>query len=125
MTDDGSGTTRNVFGGGASQGPVLQGRNFRGVHIGDVVQAAAAPVARAQLPAPVAGFTGRDRELAQVTALLDPAAAAGAVVVSAVAGLAGVERRRWRSRRPMPPARLAGLPAEHCSLTCMAMTMRR
>ena len=53
-------------------------------------QAAAAPVALAQLPAPVAGFTGREAELAEVTGLLGPAAGAGAVVVSAVAGLAGV-----------------------------------
>ena len=47
-------------------------------------------MALAQLPALVAGFTGRGAELAQITALLDPAGAAGAVVVSAVAGLAGV-----------------------------------
>ena len=66
------------------------GRDFRDVHIGDIVQATAAPVALAQLPALVAGFTGRDAELAQITALLDPAGDAGAVVVSAVAGLAGV-----------------------------------
>ena len=53
-------------------------------------QAAAAPVALAQLPALVAGFTGREDELAQIAGLLDPAAGAGTVVVSAVAGLAGV-----------------------------------
>jgi hypothetical protein len=53
-------------------------------------QAAAAPVALAQLPPLTAGFTGRESELAQVAALLDPAAPSGAVVVSAVAGLAGV-----------------------------------
>jgi NB-ARC domain len=53
-------------------------------------QAAAAPVALAQLPPLAVGFTGRDGELAQVAALLDPAVDAGAVVVSAVAGLAGV-----------------------------------
>jgi hypothetical protein len=71
----------------------------KGVQVGDhnlqqnvfVEQwAAAAPVALAQLPPLVTGFTGRETELAQVAALLDPAAAAGAVVVSAVAGLAGV-----------------------------------
>ena len=53
-------------------------------------QAASAPVARAQLPAPVAGFTGRRGELAEFAGLLDPARGTGAVVVSAVAGLAGV-----------------------------------
>jgi tetratricopeptide (TPR) repeat protein len=53
-------------------------------------QAAAAPVALAQLPPLPGGFTGREAELAQVAGLLDPAAPAGAVVVSAVAGLAGV-----------------------------------
>ena len=47
-------------------------------------------MALAQLPPLAAGFTGREAELAQVAGLLDPAAGAGAVVVSAVAGLAGV-----------------------------------
>ena len=47
-------------------------------------------MALAQLPPLVAGFTGREAELATMTGLLDPAGAAGAVVVSAVAGLAGV-----------------------------------
>ncbi len=51
---------------------------------------AAAPVALAQLPTATAGFTGRDDELAVLAGLLDPAGAAGPVVVSAVAGLAGV-----------------------------------
>ena len=50
----------------------------------------AAPVALAQLPPLVAGFTGREAELGMMTGLLDPAGAAGAVVVSAVVGLAGV-----------------------------------
>ena len=58
----------------------------------DVVagQAAVAPRALAQLPALVTGFTGREAELARVAGLLDPAADARTVVVSAVAGLAGV-----------------------------------
>jgi hypothetical protein len=47
-------------------------------------------VALAQLPSLVTGFTGREAELAQVAGLLDPAGGTGAVVVSAVAGLAGV-----------------------------------
>ncbi len=51
---------------------------------------AAAPTALAQLPPEVRGFTGRDAELALLVGLLDPAAPSGAVVVSAVAGLAGV-----------------------------------
>ena len=87
---DPDGETHSIISGGAQQGPVLMGRDFRDVHIGDVVQAATAPVALAQLPTLVAGFTGRNAELAQITALLDPAGDAGAVVVSAVAGLAGV-----------------------------------
>ena len=90
MADTGGGETRSTISGGTQHGPVLQGRDFRGVHIGDIVQAAAAPVALAQLPALVAGFTGRGAELAQITALLDPAGDRRAVVVSAVAGLAGV-----------------------------------
>jgi tetratricopeptide (TPR) repeat protein len=89
ITDDASGTTRNTFAGSTAQGPVLQGRNF--INTTFVTgQAAAAPVALAQLPAPVAGFNGRDWELAQITSSLDPAAAGGSMVVSAVAGLAGV-----------------------------------
>jgi hypothetical protein len=51
---------------------------------------AAAPVALAQLPPLVAGFTGRDDELAVLAELLNPARAARPVVVSAMAGLAGV-----------------------------------
>ena len=66
---------------------MLIGRDFRDVNI-TTVQAAAAPVALAQLPAPVTEFTGREAELAEVTGLLSPAA--GAVVVSAVGGLAEV-----------------------------------
>ncbi len=84
---DYAGTSNTVSGG--AQHILVQGRDFRGVAF-NTVQAAAAPVALAQLPAPVAGFTGREAELAQVTRLLDPAAGAAAVVVSAVAGLAGV-----------------------------------
>jgi tetratricopeptide (TPR) repeat protein len=90
MTDvDGSGETRSTISGG-TQGTVLQGRDFRDIHIGDIVQAAPTPTALSQLPALVAGFTGREAELADITALLDPGSNAGAVVVSAVAGLAGV-----------------------------------
>ena len=84
---DDAGTSNTVSGGTVQN--LLQGRDFRNITF-NTVQAAAAPVALAQLPAPVAGFTGRDAELAEVTGLLDPAAGAGAVVVSAVAGLAGV-----------------------------------
>jgi hypothetical protein len=83
------GDTRNLISGGTQYGPVLQGRDF--INPTFVTnQAAAAPVARAQLPAGVAGFTGRETELAQLAGLLDPAGEGGAVVVSAVAGLAGV-----------------------------------
>jgi len=90
MADAGGEQTRSTISGGTQHGPVLMGRDFRDIHIGDIVQAAAAPVALEQLPALVAGFAGRRAELTQITALLDPAGNAGAVVVSAVAGLAGV-----------------------------------
>jgi tetratricopeptide (TPR) repeat protein len=89
MTGEDSGETSSTISGGTFSGPVLQAR--------DVVnptfvtnQAAAAPVALAQLPPLAAGFTGRAAELAQMAGLLDPAAGAGTMVVSAVAGLAGV-----------------------------------
>ncbi len=51
---------------------------------------AAAPTALAQLPAAALGFTGRDGELTTLVGLLDPSGAGGPVLVSAVAGLAGV-----------------------------------
>ena len=88
MADVGGDETRSTISGG-TQGLVLQGRDFSNVTV-NAASASAAPVALAQLPALVAGFTGRDAELAQITTLLDPAGNAGAVVVSAVAGLAGV-----------------------------------
>ena len=90
MTNPGRGGSRSTISGGIQHGPVLQGRDFRNVHIGDIVRAAAAPVALVQLPALVAGFTGREAELSEMNALLDPTADGEAVVVSAVAGLAGV-----------------------------------
>ena len=43
-----------------------------------------------QQPGSPAGFTGRDDELAVLAGLLDPAGTSGPVVVSAMAGLAGV-----------------------------------
>jgi len=89
MADVGGGEIRSAISGGIQYGPVLQGRDFSNITFA-VATAAAAPVALAQLPALVAGFTGRGAELAQIAALLDPAGDAGAVVVSAVAGLAGV-----------------------------------
>ena len=90
IANPGGEETHNTISGGTQQGPVLMGRDFRNVHIGDVVQSAAAPLALAQLPPLVAGFAGRDAELAEITALLDPTRDTEAVVVSAVAGLAGV-----------------------------------
>ncbi len=89
MADPGGRETRNIISGGIYYGPVLMGRDFRNVSIVSI-QAAAAPLALAQLPALVAGFTGREPELAQITALLDPAGDAAVMVVSAMTGLAGV-----------------------------------
>ncbi len=89
MTGEGGGETSSTVGGGSFSGPVLQGRDFTNTTF-VTQQASSAPLALAQLPPLAAGFTGREAELAQVHGLLDPAAGAGAVVVSAVAGLAGV-----------------------------------
>ena len=89
MAVNDGGETHSTISGGIQQGPVLQGRDFNNLTL-VTSQAAAAPVARAQLPAPVAGFTGRRGELAELAGLLDTASGTGAVVVSAVAGLAGV-----------------------------------
>ena len=89
MPGSDDGTTDNTISGGSQYGPVLQGQNFH-VQIGDAVQAAPAPVALAQLPPLETTFTGRDQEIAEITSLLSRASDAGAVVVSALAGLAGV-----------------------------------
>lgn len=89
MTGEDASEVRNTIDGGVQTGPVLQGRDFSNVTI-VTQQAAVVPVALAQLPALVTGFTGRDEELAQVAGQLDPAGDKGTVVVSAIAGLAGV-----------------------------------
>src|SRR6266511_1229634 len=68
------------------------------------------PVPR-QLPGDVAGFTGRDAELAQLDALLPDESEDGtrAVVISAIAGTAGVGKTalavRWAHRVPEGPWR--------------------
>ena len=73
----------------------LQGQQLKGM-LGEVLdrlgdtRPAPAPTSLAQLPAEVTGFTGRDDDMAVLAGLLDPARTAGPVVVSAVAGLAGV-----------------------------------
>jgi hypothetical protein len=86
MTGGDAGGPENNISGGNQFGPVVQGRDIQAAfHL-----PAAAPVALAQLPAPTTGFTGRDGELGVLAGLLDPAGAARPVVVSAVAGVAGV-----------------------------------
>jgi len=82
--------TSNIIDGGIQQGLVVQARDINNPTFITNLPAQAAPVALAQLPALVTGFTGRDAELAQIAGMLDPAAAVGAVVMSAVEGLAGV-----------------------------------
>ena len=78
--------TVNTIGGGIQFGPVLQGRDVQATF----QLPAAAPLALGQLPPATPGFTGREDELAVLAGLLDPAGTGGPVVVSAVAGLAGV-----------------------------------
>src|ERR1035438_10836797 len=76
----------NTISGGLFQAPVLMGRDIQAAF----QRPATAPIALAQLPPEVTGFTGRDDELAVLAGLLDPGGSVGPVVVSAVAGLAGV-----------------------------------
>lgn len=91
MVDDSGGETHNTIRDSSVWGPVLQGRDFGDVDIDVTIQAVApVPVALAQLPASLPGFTGRAPEMATLTSLLNPAGSANTVVVSAVAGLAGV-----------------------------------
>ncbi len=86
MTGEQSAAADNTISGGVFLGPVVQGRDNQATF----QLPATAPVALAQLPPEVAGFTGRQDELAVLAGLLDPAGVGGPVVVSAVAGLAGV-----------------------------------
>lgn len=76
----------NAIDGGVQFGPVLQGRDMQVTF----QLPAVAPLALGQLPLATPGFIGREDELAVLAGLLDPAGTGGPVVVSAVAGLAGV-----------------------------------
>jgi hypothetical protein len=70
-----------------------------------------------QLPAAVAGFTGRAAELAALTQVLDEAGARGpcTVVISAIGGTAGVGKTalavRWAHQVAHPVPRRAPRPA--------------
>ena len=76
--------TVNRIEGGVIIGSVIQGRDIQ-VHL-----PAPAPVALAGLPPRVTRFTGRGIELAKLAEILAPRGDQAAVVVSALAGLAGV-----------------------------------
>jgi tetratricopeptide (TPR) repeat protein len=78
----------NAISGGEFGGPVFQAAGD--VHAAFGQLPAAVPVALAQLPPQAGVFAGRDDDLAVLAGLLDPAGGYGAVLVSAVAGLAGV-----------------------------------
>ena len=65
-------------------------RSPRDVQLDDQPSLAVARLALAQLPASLAEFTGREAELKIMAELLDPTTNEGPVVVSAIAGLAGV-----------------------------------
>jgi hypothetical protein len=80
----------NIISGGNQQGPVLQAQSISDVHLTIGASSPLTEVRPAQLPPLIAAFTGRDDELKILTGLLDPSGAASTVLVSAVAGLAGV-----------------------------------
>lgn len=75
------------------------------------------PQATAALPAPPAHLVGRTSEAAQLLELLDPEGQGpSAVVVSAVSGLGGSARPRWRCMSPTRRRSYAtGTPAACCS----------
>ncbi len=93
---------------GADPGPELQALHQQILHDDPALTPPSAPGATAglpgpaaaaapgtvprQLPGPVAGFTGRDNEMAALTSLLgtEPGVHAPALVISAIAGMAGV-----------------------------------
>jgi hypothetical protein len=84
------GEIANTISGGNQQGPVLFAQSIGDVQVTMGGNDPIAPVRPAQLPPLISSFTGRNAELAVLTDLLDPARAADTVLVSAVAGLAGV-----------------------------------
>ena len=90
MTGDGGGDTRNTISGGTQYGPVLQGRDF--INSTFVTQPGGCGAGGAGAVARAGGGVHRPRRRSwrQLAGLLDPAGDGGAVVVSAVAGLAGV-----------------------------------
>jgi tetratricopeptide (TPR) repeat protein/transcriptional regulator with XRE-family HTH domain len=80
--------------GGGAANPVPGDRSARGQSAATLAASAAAPAGPVlrQLPAAVAGFTGRAPELAALSGILDDACGGrpGTVVISAIAGPAGV-----------------------------------
>jgi len=89
MTGESTDRDGNTINGGSFGGPVIQATGD--VHASFQQGApAAVPVALAQLPAAARVFTGREKDLRVLAGLLDRGGDAGPVVVSAVAGLAGV-----------------------------------
>ena len=85
MTDADPAETANSISGGVQFGPVLQGRDIRAViHLPSLPSQSLA-----QLPGQATGFTGRSRDLAMLSELLDPSRQLDAAVV-AITGLAGV-----------------------------------
>lgn len=86
---DGTGTVPNAINVRQNYGVILQG-DFRAAKVDITVHSSlSAPVALAQLPPPVAGFTGRDAELETLLNQLKPTQSATPVVTSMVAGMAG------------------------------------
>lgn len=80
----GSGLTSNSITGGVFFGAVVQGRDVQ------VVLPAEVAPAMTGMPAPARVFTGRDHQVETLLHGLAPEGAGGAVVVSAVAGMAGI-----------------------------------
>jgi transcriptional regulator with XRE-family HTH domain len=60
-----------------------------------MTEAGTVPIRPSQLPADVAGFTGRSQDLERLDALLAEGAGATAVVISAIAGTAGAGSPGW------------------------------
>src|SRR5260370_26113887 len=89
MAVPGGGATRSTISGGIQQGPVLMGRDFSGVHIGDitVTPPTRAPLAMRGLPADRPTFVGREAEVGELLRAWTPGAGAAVTVVSGLAGV--------------------------------------
>ena len=113
-----------VVSGGSFSGPVVQGRDFTNTTFVSQ-QAAAAPVALAQLPRWRPGSPGGRRSWRRSPGCWTRRRARVRWWCRRWRGWPGWARRRWRCMPRMPPGHRAGSRAGCCSSTCTVTTRAR